>query len=428
MKLQTPKGTRDFLPKDMLLRRKVTDILASIYRIFGFQEWDGPAFEYLETLSRKGGELVANEIYSFEDKSKRKLGLRFELTTSIARIIANNPNIKKPLKVFNIGKVWRYERPQTGRFREFLQSDTDIFGSSSMTCEIDLFLMSVAALKRIDLGEYVILLNNRKILEAQLRIAGVSLDQQVDALRALDKLSKIGKDGVRDEFEKRGINQEKFNKVIAFIDLDGDNIQRLRKTKELLKTDNVGIEGVEELEKILELSKSVGLSDSIVIDLSLVRGLDYYTGPIFEIRSKERPEVGSFAGGGRYDNLIQLFGGQPTPAVGISFGVERLIEIVSSDKKLEKSFSEVKVFVGNVSPETLAIAMKVAQQLREAGISAEFDLFGRNLSKQLAHVNANQIPYCFVIFSEKEQKLKEMTTGKEEILSVDEVIKKILSM
>jgi len=428
MKLQTPKGTRDFLPEDMLLRRKVTDILSSIYHTFGFQEWDGPAFEYFETLSRKSGELIADEIYCFEDKSKRKLGLRFELTTSIARIIANNPNIKKPLKVFNIGKVWRYERPQTGRFREFLQSDTDIFGSSSMTCELDLLLMSVTALRQINLGDYIILLNNRKILESQLRIAGVDPDQHTDALRALDKLSKIGKDGVRDEFEKRGINQEKFDKIMDFIDLEGDNKERLRKTKELLKTDSLGLEGVKELEEILELSEGVGLNGSIVIDLSLVRGLDYYTGPIFEIRSKERPEIGSFAGGGRYDNLIKLFGGQSTPAVGISFGVERLIEIVSSQKKSERPFSDTKVFVGNISPETLIIAIKITQQLRDAGISAEFDLSGRNLSKQLAHVNASQIPYCFVVFSESEQKLKEMATGKEEILSVDEVIKKILSI
>lgn len=427
MKYQTPKGTRDFLPEEMKLRRGVINTLTSVYGLYGFQEWDGPAFEYLDTLVGKSGESIVNEIYAFKDKSDRSLGLRFELTTSLARIIASNPQIKKPLRLFNIGKVWRYEQPQAGRFREFLQADTDIFGSASMLCEVELLTMAAAALKKLQVTSSVILLNNRKILEAQLKSVGVEDNYKAGALRSLDKLAKIGVGGVKREFESQGVPAEQFEKLMKQIDINGDNQVKLNQASQFLADDKIGMEGVEELRQVISLLAESGLDMPIQIDFSLVRGLDYYTGPIFEIRSTDQKELGSFAGGGRYDQLIQTLGGQATPAVGISFGIERLIEIIKKRDGYSDIISPIDVFICYQNQEVLPIALNAAKMFREAGITTELDLTGRNLGRQLAYASAINAKYSFIIFSTKEQKLKEMATQKEEVMDVLSVISKINS-
>lgn len=426
-KFQTPKGTRDFLPEDMILRQRVIDSLVSVYKIFGFRAWDGPAFEYLETLTKKSGEDVASEIYAFKDKSGRELGLRFELTTSLARIIANNSNFTQPFKLYNIGKVWRYERPQAGRFREFLQADTDIFGSEEMTCEVELLVMAAECLRKLGLEDCSIVLNNRKILEAALRVVKIEPGKEPEVLRALDKLSKIGEAGVREEFEKRGLPVEQFEKLIEFVKAEsGDNNKRLAGALELVGGDEGGIKGVKELQEILEGLNSSGFKGRVDVDLSLVRGLDYYTGPIFEIRSGNE-EVGSIAGGGRYDELVEIFGGKPTPATGISFGIERLIEILASKPGSTIEPSPIKVFVANSSPDDLFSAMKAVAEFRKAGIPAEYDLMKRNLGKQLNYANASKIPFCFIILSQTEQKLKNMSSGEEESITLENAIQKLAS-
>lgn len=427
MKFQIVKGTRDFLPEEMGLRRAVINELSSTYKLYGFQEWDGPAFEYLETLVCKSGESIVNEIYAFKDKGKRDLGLRFELTTSLARIIGNNPQFKKPLRVFNIGKVWRYEQPQTGRFREFLQADTDIFGSNSMLCEVDLLTMAASALKRLKVTNSVILLNNRKILEAMLKAVGIKDTDKAGALRSLDKLNKIGYDGVKKEFEGQNIPIEQFEKLIKQIEIEGDNQTKLNSMAQFLSEDKVGMEGIDELNQIIDLLKNNHLDTPVQIDFSLVRGLDYYTGPIYEIKSTDQKELGSFAGGGRYDKLVQILGGQPTPAVGISFGIERLIEILKKREGYTDITSPVEIFVSYQNPEVLPIALEAVKRFREAGISTEFDLNGRNLGKQLSYANSINAKYSFIIFSEAEQKLKEMATQQEEQMDISEVIAKITS-
>lgn len=428
MNFQTPKGTRDFLPEDMAMRQKVIGALVSNYQLFGFKQWDGPAFEYLETLTCKSGEEITREIYNFQDKAGRQLGLRFELTASIARIVASRPDLRKPLKTYNIAKVWRYERPQSGRFREFLQADADIFGSSRMTSETELILMAVSALEKLGLKEYFILLNNRKILMSQLRAVEINDDQQVYALRALDKLAKIGEKGVRSEFLAHNIPSEKFDELSSFMKISGTSIQRLEELRKLLKEDPKGIEGINELQEIVTLLNGAGLKDSVEITTSLVRGLDYYTGPIFEIHSKTKKGIGSFAGGGRYDKLVKLFGGQSTPAVGISFGIERLIEILGEDTQIAGYDQTVKVFVAYATPELLPLVLQVVQQFRQSGISAEYDLQGRRLGQQLTYVNINKIPFSFLVLSQNEQKLKDMASGQEDSLSVEQAISKLSSL
>ena len=216
-KFTGPKGTRDFLPYYMETRDRIVEMIKEVFKIYGCYPWDGPAFEYLETLTRKSGEEVSNEIYVFKDKSGRELGLRFELTASIARMIASNPSLKKPIKGFSIGKVWRYENPQQGRYREFLQMDADIFGASNMLCEVELLDMAKNILDRIGFDDYYIQLNNRKILEAQVRCAGIPKEKELDVFRALDKLNKIGPEGVRQEFNNRGMSETAYRDFIKYI-------------------------------------------------------------------------------------------------------------------------------------------------------------------------------------------------------------------
>ena len=426
MKYQTPKGTRDFLPEEMGLRRGVINTLVSMYGIYGFKEWDGLAFEYLDTLVGKSGESIANEIYTFKDKGDRNLGLRFELTTSLARIIAGNPQLKKPLRLFNIGKVWRYEQPQAGRFREFLQADTDIFGSTSMLCEVELLTMAAVALKKLKVTDSIILLNNRKILEAQLKSVGINDDSKTGSLRSLDKLAKIGIEGVRREFEAQGIPVEQFEELMKRINIDGDNQFKLDQVSQFLTNDKIGMGGIEELRQIINFLAESGLDMPIQIDLSLVRGLGYYTGPIYEIRSTDQKELGSFAGGGRYDQLIQTLGGQATSAVGISFGIERLIEIIKKRNGYSDIISPVEVFIGYPNQGALPVALVAAKMFREAGITTEIDLTGRNLGKQLAYASAINAKYSFIVFSAEEQKLKEMASQKEETMDVASAISEIV--
>src|SRR3954469_4468195 len=324
-KYETPKGTRDLLPDEMRTRRAVFDRLRHFFDLYGFDELDTPAFEYLEVLTLKSGPAAENEIYSFVDKGERKLGLRFDLTSSTGRVAASYTEIPRPFYRYQIGKVWRYDRPQAGRYREFYQADADIIGSYSTDCEVDLLLMAVEVLRGFDLPHYELVVNNRKILEAQVRVAGVPPEKKGDALRALDKLAKVGKDGVRDEFVRYGLSVEQFERFYGNI-----VVETLDDAAARVASDEKGREGVDELREIFAKAERLGFAQHLKWDWSLARGLDYYTGPIFEAHAAVEGAMGTFAAGGRYDDLVGLYGGQPQGAVGLSFGVERLIGLIEA--------------------------------------------------------------------------------------------------
>src|SRR3954467_5743484 len=300
-KYETPKGTRDFLPADMRTRRAVFDRLRRYFELYGFEELDTPAFEYLEVLTLKSGPNAEKEIYSFTDKGERKLGLRFDLTSSTGRVAASYPEIPRPFYRYQIGKVWRYDRPQAGRYREFYQADADIIGSYSTDCEVDLLLMATEVLKGFDLPEYQLVLNNRKILEAQVRVSGIPPEKKADALRALDKLLKVGKDGMKEEFGRYGLSAEQFERFYGII-----VVETLDEVAERIAGDEQGQKGVAELREIFGKAERLGFVDRLRFDWTLVRGLDYYTGPVFEAQAKTTSGFGSFGGGGRYDDLVGL--------------------------------------------------------------------------------------------------------------------------
>lgn len=418
--LRPPKGTRDFLPDDMVLRRGVLELLRWSFQLYGFEEWDGPAFEYLEALEKKSGEGIKDEIYVFEDKSGRELGLRFELTSSLARIVANNPQLKKPLRVYNIGKVWRYEKPQAGRYREFYQADVDVFGSDSRLAEAELISLAGTALDLLGFSGYEIRLNSRKILSSQMRLAGVPEKKRQDAFQALDKLEKIGKEGVEEEFENRGIKSKVFDKLYELLSLDGSNEDKLNDMKEVL--DEEGKEGVRELEEIISILEDSEIDVPVSVSPTLVRGLAYYTGPVFEASSSQS-DIGSFAGGGRYDNLVSDFGGRDTPAVGLSFGVERLIDLIKERDGV--TLERGGVCIVYYDEDLLPDALGAAKRLRQEGISAFLDLNKRSLGKQLEYADVVGAAYSFLIFPDGETKLKDMESEEEAEMSLEDVISEI---
>ncbi len=423
MKYKTPRGTRDFSPQEMEPRRFVMNVLSSTYSLFGFKEWDGPAFENIKTLTGKAGSDIAKEIYLFEDKGGRKLGLRFELTTSLVRLIANNPSTKMPLRLFNIGNVWRYERPSAGRYREFLQADADIFGSAKMTCEADLLVMASLALEKLKFSENIILLNNRKILEDILKKADITEDEK-GILRSLDKLEKIGKENVWEELKQKGVSLNQFENIMKMIEIPGNNNEKLKKIKTFLQGPGYerGREGVEELEEILKLLKNTDFTIPLRIEFSLVRGLDYYTGPIYEIKSTSNKELGSFVGGGRYDTLVEKMGGKKTPAVGISFGIERIIDIIKKKDNYSDMFSSIDVFVCYQSPEDASTALNFAKLFRKEGITTDFSIDVRKLSKQLSYASSINAEYAFIIFPKGEMKLKNLRTEKDVLIDIPSAI------
>jgi histidyl-tRNA synthetase len=430
---ETPKGTRDFLPEEMRIRTAVFERLRRAFRLFGFDELDTPAFEYLEVLTLKAGPAAEREIYSFEDKGGRKLGLRFDLTSSTGRFAASHAELKRPIYRYQIGKVWRYDRPAAGRYREFYQADADILGSYSMDCEVDLLLLATTVLQEFGLHDYRFVLNHRKILEAQLRRAGIAVDKKADALRALDKFDKIGRAAMIDEAKNYGLDETAF---VAFISQLGitaetaeplDNLAYLQRTEALLSDDADGKKAASELRYIVERAAELGFADRLTVDPTLARGLDYYTGPIFEAKARVEKfgTTLSFAGGGRYDDLIGLYGGQAQGAVGFSFGVERLIDLLK--EQVAQSLQTARpVLVAPLGAGRIADAERVAMALRQAGIATRISLGSTAPGKHLQYAESSSLD--FVIFvGEDEVKqgiypCKQLSNRSEQKLSLPDLI------
>ncbi len=442
--IQPPKGTRDFLPEEMVLRRKVMETIRESFALYGFVEIDSPVFEYFELLSRKCGSEIEKEIYVFEDKAKRKLGLRFEFTSPLGRYYATNAEkLTKPFKRYIIGKVYRYENTQAGRYREFYQADADIIGSYSMNVELELLDLAVFTLEKLSMGNYEIVINDRKILDGIINAAGIDESKKDAALRALDKTAKIGEAGVIKEFNENGIGEGNYRSFMRLIDLDPglDDAKKLTALKERINEyvkdesiKNKTNEGIEELSFIIENERKAGACEGLNVikfDPLLVRGLGYYTGPIFEIKSKDI-SIGSFAAGGRYDNLVELYGSRPEGACGISFGVERIIDIVTErDKDIFKSLSSpVRLYIVYLSESERTSALKTAKFFRLKGINAELSVSeGPNIGKEIKYADKKGIEYIAVIggreASEKKLTLKNLKTRKEIFISAEEAAESI---
>lgn len=405
MKL-TPKGMRDFLPDEAMVREEVRDKIVNIYQKYGFVPMETPALEYLETLQAKAGEEIDKQLFVLKDE---RLALRFDLTVPLARIGANI-DAPRPFKRYAVGPVWRKEEPQKGRFREFWQADADIIGSSSMRSEAELLIMANEICAEFGFKKPKIMLNNRKILDALAEKIGFKKEKG-ETLRLLDKIDKVGKDAVEEEVIK--LLGKRGEELIEVVTAGKSNEEKLKSVEKISK------DGVGELREILSLCDF-----DIEVDLSMARGLGYYTGPVFEIKLSD--EIGTVIAGGRYDKLLSVYGREDY-ATGISVGIERLITL--SFEKSGKKKTNTSVLVANVKDEFYKDAVKLAEKLRGAGVSCETDINGRNLRTQLDYANAAGIPFIIVVGKKEietgKYNLKDMKSGEEKTMEIKQLIKKL---
>ena len=412
--IQPPKGTRDISPEEMKKLQSIIDRFREIFEKYNFLPLETPAFESFELLSAKGGlgEAAKDEIYYFKDKSDRELGLRFDLTVPLARFVINNPNLTKPFKRYQIGRVWRYDNPQAMRWREFWQADVDVVGSSSMSADTECLAVSVGCLLSLGFKKFSIRINNRKLIEKILLKLGVKENKIFDVFRIIDKLSKIGLKNVKRELKENDIDIE----IEDILKISGSNKEILENVKKKFGEN----EGLKELREIINLSRKIGIEKYLKIDLSLVRGLDYYTGPVFEVKIGD-VDV-SCGGGGRYDSLIKNLGGPDMPATGISFGLDRLLTLIKDSKILNR-----KVFVATVNDEVKEEAFKICQNLRKENIISDIDMMDRKLSKQLGYASKMKYPFVLVVgkreLEKKSIKLRDMKKGKEKLVKIKDIVK-----
>ncbi|MCD6274886.1 MAG: histidine--tRNA ligase [Candidatus Aenigmarchaeota archaeon] len=419
METETLKGTKNYTPEEQILREKIIKIIKDILERYGFNPIETPILQPYSLLSSKygGGEEILKECYKLKDRGNRKLGLRYELTITLAQYLNENPSIKLPFKRYEIGKIFRDGPIKKTRAREFTQIDFDIIGAKSELAELEILSIFEMVFKKLNL-DVKIQLNNRKILLGLLEYAGVKKGQN-SIILTIDKLEKIGEEGVKKELIEKDLKREQIEKIFNVLEIKGNNEKILSELKEILKTKN-GREGIEELEKILELSKNYNLKNIILVT-TLARGLSYYTGPIFEVFSQEKTSS-SLAAGGRYDKLFSKFVGKDLPSVGGSFGLDAISSILKTEKK-----SKVYIYlipVGISEDKFLPIVKKLREKY-----NTDFDLLGRGISKNLEFADKNNIPYCIIIGKQEiksnKVKLKNMKTGEEKILGLEEIFELI---
>lgn len=417
---QVLKGMRDFLPSRMILRHYVIDQIRRVFERFGFEPLQTPTIEYAETLEGKFGEEADKLIYQFEDRGGRHVGLRYDLTVPLARVVSMYPELIKPFKRYQIAPVWRAERPQKGRYREFYQCDVDIVGSSSLLADAEVVNVAYHALRQLGFNHFEILINNRKILQGIAAKTGISPEQATLVWRAVDKWDKIGPEGVRAELATVGLSDETIQRLFDLFEPSDDGAETLAGISDALADVPIGMEGVRELATLLgHLRLSDVPEEFYRVDLHMVRGLDYYTGPIFEIVVRE-PRIGSIAGGGRYDQLVGLVGPNNYPAVGISLGLDRLIDVIDelgmAPPDVRNTVSEVLVTV--FDSEHLGSSLAIASSLRSAGINTEVYLEPERLDRQLRYASRKNIPLVVIVGPDEARRgsaiVRNMVTGRQE--------------
>ena len=448
MKPSIPKGTRDFGPVEMAKRNYIFNTIRSVYELYGFQQIETPAQETLATLMGKYGEEgdkllfkilnsgdYLNKIDDQELTERNTLrlaskicekGLRYDLTVPFARyVVMHREELQLPFKRYQVQPVWRADRPQKGRYREFYQFDGDVVGSDSLLNEVELMQIVDTVFTRFGV-RVQIKINNRKILTGIAEVIGAA-DKIVDITVAIDKLDKIGIDNVNQELSEDGLSEEQIQKLQPIIMLEGTNEEKLNTIAEVLKDSETGLKGVEESRYILSFLTS--LKNEIQLDLTLARGLSYYTGAIFEVKALDTP-MGSISGGGRYDNLTGIFGMPGLSGVGISFGVDRIYDVLNAlDLYPKDSLQTTQVLFINFGEKETAYCLPIINKVRANGIRAEIYPDSAKMKKQMSYANAKQIPFV-VLAGESEMEagkvtLKNMETGEQVLVSPDELVSKL---
>ena len=439
-----PKGTRDFSPAEMMRRNYIFDSIKTVFHTFGYAPLETPAMENLSTLMGKYGEegdkllfkvlnsgdfaaKVSPEELANSNALAAKIcekGLRYDLTVPFARYVVQHQNeISFPFKRYQVQPVWRADRPQKGRYREFYQCDVDVIGSRSLMNEVELMHIVERVFRSLNI-RVVLKMNNRKILYGIAETIGYA-DKMIDITVAIDKLEKIGLDAVNAELVERGIDAESVARLRPILELEGDNMSKLSKLEEVIGESETGRKGIEEMRTIFDYAKASGLSLDVELDLSLARGLNYYTGAIFEVKAVDYA-IGSICGGGRYDDLTGIFGLPNTSGVGISFGADRIYDVmVGLDLFPEEVNFTTKVLFVNLGAAEQMASMQIIRTLRDAGIAAEIYPEAAKMKKQMEYANRRMIPYVVIIGSnelaERRATVKNMRTGEQQSVEFEAV-------
>ena len=442
-----PKGTRDFSPEEMAKRNYIFNTIREVYALHGFQQIETPAMETLQTLMGKYGEEgdkllfkilnsgdFTNKVTDEELLGRQHLrlaarlcekGLRYDLTVPFARyVVMHREQLQLPFKRYQIQPVWRADRPQKGRYREFYQCDADIVGSDSLLNEVELMQIVDKVFAKFGI-RVVIKINNRKILTGIAEIIGEA-EKIVDITVAIDKLDKIGLEGVNAELAENGISPEAIEKLQPIIALEGSNEEKLDTISQVLAGSETGLKGVEEVRTILDTLQLCGLVNEMELDLTLARGLNYYTGAIFEVKALD-VQIGSITGGGRYDNLTGIFGMPGLSGVGISFGADRIFDVLNAlDLYPKEAVDATKVLFINFGEKETAYCLPLAARLRQEGTSCEIYPDKAKMKKQMAYANAKHIPFVALAgdneMAEGKVTLKNMETGEQKMLTIDEIV------
>ena len=442
-----PKGTRDFSPEEMAKRNYIFNTIREVYHLYGFQQIETPAMETLSTLMGKYGEEGDKLLFKIQNsgdyfsgisdeellsRNAAKLasrfcekGLRYDLTVPFARyVVMHREELTFPFKRYQIQPVWRADRPQKGRYREFYQCDADVVGSDSLLNEVELMQIVDTVFSRFGI-RVCIKINNRKILTGIAEIIGEA-EKIVDITVAIDKLDKIGLEHVNAELRDKGISDEAIAKLQPIILLSGSNDEKLATLKQVLAASETGLKGVEESAFILNTLQAMELKNEIELDLTLARGLNYYTGAIFEVKALD-VQIGSITGGGRYDNLTGVFGLSGVSGVGISFGADRIFDVLNQlDLYPREAVNGTQLLFINFGEKEAAFALQALKQAREAGIRAEIFPDASKMKKQMSYANAKKIPFVALVgeneMAEKKVTLKNMTSGEQQLLAIEEAI------
>ena len=442
-----PKGTRDFSPEEMAKRNYIFNTIREVYHLYGFQQIETPAMENLSTLMGKYGEegdkllfkilnsgdcfsgisceeLLEKNPVKFAAKACEK-GLRYDLTVPFARFVVQHRNeISFPFKRYQIQPVWRADRPQKGRYREFYQCDGDVVGSDSLINEVELIQIMDEVFHRFGI-RVCIKMNNRKILSGIAEILGAA-DKIVDITVAIDKLDKIGLEKVNEELREKGLSEEAINKLQPVIMLSGTNREKIASLKNVLAASETGLKGIAEMEFILDRIEKLALRAELELDLTLARGLNYYTGAIFEVKALD-VQIGSITGGGRYDNLTGVFGMEGVSGVGISFGADRIFDVLNQlDLYPKDALQTTQLLFVNFGEKEEAYLLPLVAQVRAAGIRTELYPESAKMKKQMGYADTKKIPYVAIVgeteMAEGKINVKNMITGEQRLLTVDELI------
>lgn len=442
-----PKGTRDFSPIEMARRNYIFDTIREVFKLYGFKQIETPAMENLSTLMGKYGEegdkllfkilnsgdflrgadksLVENDDYVHLTPQISEKGLRYDLTVPFARYVVQHRNeLQFPFKRFQIQPVWRADRPQKGRYREFYQCDADIVGSDSLVNEIELMQLVDEVFSRLKIN-ITIKLNNRKVLAGIAELIGAP-EKIIDITVAIDKIDKIGIDNVNAELRERGLSDEAIAALQPILEIDGSISQRLEQLDTLLASTQIGALGVKELREVVAGVENLGLRAALDLDVSLARGLNYYTGTIIEVKAQD-VVIGSITGGGRYDNLTGVFGLSGVSGVGISFGADRIYDVLNTlDLYPNNARETTRVMFTNFGTAEAAASMKMLKALRQAGIAAEIYPDSSKMKKQMGYADSLAIPFVAIVgeteMAQNKMTLKNMTTGEQSLVNVDEAI------